>query len=261
MGVLHLLLDGNKSALAKPELAPVVVELEKGPGRFLTVPFHLIGADDLESAGFGQYVEHLAAVHPEAPPPAVFAAEPILANADELRRTMGDETFFAALSAGAGADDGWGDLGGAWTAATYDAARAGAHDSPDRIRLVQALLTTLLSSFAEGARANRGGYVSFDDALSAISHHAFSLGYDGVILFLDELILWFLSRLGDMAWVSAEISKLSKLVEGASAKGPARWCRSSPASATCASSSARTSPAPRSSASSTSSPTSRACSR
>jgi phage tail protein X len=220
MGVLQLLLDGNKAALAKPELAPVVVELQKGAGRFLTVPFHLIGADDLESAVFGQYVEHLAAVHPEAPPPAVFAAEPILANADELRRTMGDETFLAALSTGAGIDDGWGDLGGAWSADTYDAARAAAHDAPDRIRLVQALLTTLLSSFAEGARANRGGYVSFDDGLSAVSHHAGSLGYDGVILFLDELILWFLSRLGDMAWVSEEISKLSKLVEGASAKRP-----------------------------------------
>jgi hypothetical protein len=220
MGVLQLLLDGNKAALAKPELAPVVVELQKGAGKFLTVPFHLIGADDLESAVFGQYVEHLAGVHPEAPPPAVFAAESILANADELRRTMGDETFLAALSAGAGDDDGWGDLGGAWTAGTYDAARHAAHDAPDRIRLVQALLTTLLSSFAEGARANRAGYVSFDDGLSAISHHAKALGYDGVILFLDELILWFLSRLGDMAWVSEEISKLSKLVEGASAKRP-----------------------------------------
>ncbi len=220
MGVLQLLLDGNKSALAKPELAPVVVELEKGAGKFLTVPFHLIGADDLESAVFGQYVEHMARIDPGAPPPAVFAAEPILANADELRRTMGDETFFTALSAGAGADDGWGDLGGAWTAETYAAARVAAHDAPDRIRLVQALLTTLLSSFAEGARANRGGYVSFDDGLSAISHHAHSLDYDGVILFLDELILWFLSRLGDMAWVSEEISKLSKLVEGASVKRP-----------------------------------------
>lgn len=220
MGVLQLLLDGNKAALAKPELAPVVVELAQGAGKFLTVPFHLIGADDLESAVFGQYVEHVAAVRPGAPPPAVFAAEPILANADELRRTMGDQTFLNALSAGATDDDGWGDLGAAWTAETYDAARAAPHNSPDRTRLVQALLTTLLPAFAEGARANRGGYVSFDDGLSAISRHAHSLGYDGVILFLDELILWFLSRLGDLAWVSEEISKLSKLVEGASAKRP-----------------------------------------
>ena len=60
---------------------------------------------------------------------------------------------------------------------------------------MQALLTTLLSAYAEGARANRAGYVSFADGLAAISQHAEALGYDGVILFLDELILWFLSRL------------------------------------------------------------------
>ena len=62
--------------------------------------------------------------------------------------------------------------------------------------------------------------MNFADGLAAISHHALSLGYGGVILFLDELILWFLSRLGDMAWVSAESSKLSKLVEASSASRP-----------------------------------------
>ncbi|MBP7629545.1 MAG: hypothetical protein KA758_03760 [Acidimicrobiales bacterium] len=85
MAVLQLLLDGDVHARAKPELAPVVAELDKGTGAYLTVPFHLIGADTLESAVFGQYVDHLARVHPDAPPPAVYADEPILANADDLR--------------------------------------------------------------------------------------------------------------------------------------------------------------------------------
>ncbi len=220
MAVLQLLLDGDVHARAKPELAPVVAELDKGTGAYLTVPFHLIGADTLESAVFGQYVDHLAKVHPDAPPPAVYADEPILANADDLRARLGDDTFFAQLSEGAGDDDGWGDLSASWTPASYDAARHGAHGSAERIRLVQALLTTLLSSYAEGARANRAGYVAFDDGLAALSQHAQSLGYDGLILFLDELILWFLSRLGDTNWVSREASKLSKLVEGASADRP-----------------------------------------
>ncbi len=223
MGVLQLLLDGNTSARAVPELAEVVSELDqwKGDRRFLTVPFHLIGESDLESAVFGQYVRHLAQVHPEAPPPAVFADEPILANADELRTTVGDTEFFAKLSSGsAGEGDGWGDLGASWDAASYEAARNSAHGSPDRIRLVQAVLTNWLTSFADAAHANRGGYVAFEDGLSAISHHAQSLGYGGVILFLDELILWFLSRLGDQAWVSEEASKLSKLVEAATASRP-----------------------------------------
>lgn len=224
MGVLQLLLDGNTAARGVEELAEVVAELDawKGGQRFLTVPFHLIGERDLESAVFGQYVRHLARIHPDAPPPAVFADEPILVNADELRANVGDDTFFTRLSEStdAGGDDGWGDLGGAWNAASYDAARRAAHGTPDRIRLVQAVLTTWLTSFADAAHANKGGYVAFEDGLSAISHHARSLGYSGVILFLDELILWFLSRLGDIAWVSEEASKLSELVEAASASRP-----------------------------------------
>jgi len=223
MGVLQLLLDDSVAARSVPELSEVVKKLDdwKGGRRFLTVPFHLIGESDLESAVFGQYVRHLEKAHPDAPPPAVFADEPILENADELRAKVGDAEFFAQLSSGATGDsDGWGDLGAAWDAASYDTARSAEHGSPDRIRLVQAVLTTWLTSFAEAAHANRGGYVAFEDGLSAISHHAQSLGYGGVILFLDELILWFLSRLGDTAWVSEEASKLSKLVEAASASRP-----------------------------------------
>ena len=223
MGVLQLLLDDYGAARAIPELAPVVAKLDewKGDQRFLTVPFHLIGESDLESAVFGQYVRHLQHTHPDAPPPAVFADEPILANADELRAGTGDETFFAKLSSGsAGGGGGWGDLEAAWDATSYDAARHAPHGSPDRTRLVQSVLTTWLTSFAEAANANKGGYVSFEDGLAAICVHAQSLGFDGVILFLDELILWFLSHLGDAAWVSEEASKLSKLVEATSATRP-----------------------------------------
>ncbi len=98
MGVLQLLLDGNASALAKPELAPVVKQLREWQGerRFLTVPFHLIGARNLESAIFGGYVKHLREHHPDAAMPEVFADEPLLENADGLRATLGDEAFFAA---------------------------------------------------------------------------------------------------------------------------------------------------------------------
>jgi hypothetical protein len=223
MGMLQLLLDDNTAARAVPELAPVVEKLDgwKGNRRFLTVPFHLIGESDLESAVFGQYVRYLEHHEPGAPPPAVFADEPILENADDLRASVGDEAFFAKLSEGSGGGGGsWGDLGAGWDAVSYESARNAAHGTSDRIRLVQAVLTTWLTSFADAAHANKGGYVSFEDGLSAISHHAKSLGYDGVILFLDELILWFLSRLADTAWVSEEASKLSELVEAASSGRP-----------------------------------------
>lgn len=222
MGVFQLLLDGNPAALAKPELAPVVAEMSKwrGERKFLTVPFHLIGAKSLESAVLGGYVEHLRKVHPDAPMPDVFADEPILDNADSLRRDFGDEAFFAKLNEGADSDDGWGDLS-SWDAQRYDTARNQAADSSERRLLVQTLLTTLLSAFAEGAKANREGYVDFETGLAAMSRHAHSLGYSGLILFLDELILWLMSRMGDPSFVAEESSKISKLIEASDEARPA----------------------------------------
>jgi hypothetical protein len=222
MGMLQLLLDANPEALARPELAPVVASMNewRAGRRFLTVPFHLIGATSLDSAIFGSYVQHIAQRHPEAPLPDLFADEPILDNADSLRRTMGDPAFFAALNETDGGGDGWGDLGG-WDASRYDAARRQSVDGDDRRLLVQALLGTLLSAYAEGAAANREGYVDIDAGLAAISRHAHSLGYTGVILFLDELVLWLMSRMADPAFVAAEASKISKLVEASDAKRPA----------------------------------------
>ncbi len=68
MGVLQLLLDGNPIARAVPELADVVADIDswRAERRFLTVPFHLIGEHDLESAVFGQYIAYLARTHPDA---------------------------------------------------------------------------------------------------------------------------------------------------------------------------------------------------
>jgi hypothetical protein len=53
-----------------------------------------------------------------------------------------------------------------------------------------------------------------------MSRHAQSLGYDAVILFLDELILWLASRSGDTAFVNREAPKLVKLVEAGAGSLP-----------------------------------------
>ena len=218
MGVLQLLLNAHPAALAKPELAPVVAKIGewRGARTFLTVPFHLIGATSMESAIFGGYVNYVSSNHPDASLPDVFADEPILVNADSLRAKMGDDAFFASLG---DTDSDWGDLSG-WTAGRYDAAR---HQPGDERRLlVRALLADdgLLSSYAAGASAARSGYVDMDTGLAAISRHAKELGYAGLILFLDELILWLLSRLADSAFVGEEASKIAKLVEGSEASRP-----------------------------------------
>ena len=42
------------------------------------------------------------------------------------------------------------------------------------------------------------GFVSLDEGLSIMSKHAQALGYDAVVLFLDELILWLASHAADL---------------------------------------------------------------
>ena len=56
--------------------------------------------------------------------------------------------------------------------------------------------------------------------LAIISAHAKSLGYDGLILFLDELILWLATHSADLNFVQTEGNKLAKLVESRKAERP-----------------------------------------
>ena len=59
-----------------------------------------------------------------------------------------------------------------------------------------------------------------DDGLSVVSKHAASLGYDAVILFLDELILWLASDAARIDFMHQEGQKLAKLVEAQRADRP-----------------------------------------
>ena len=69
-------------------------------------------------------------------------------------------------------------------------------------------------------RAGDSEFVDLDTGLSIISKHAKSLGYDGLILFLDELILWLASHAADVEFVTREGQKLIKLVESQTADRP-----------------------------------------
>ena len=66
---------------------------------------------------------------------------------------------------------------------------SGQASDDDRIRQVGDLLETLFKSFADLANTESGGYIEFDEGLRVMTRHARSLGYDAVILFLDELLL------------------------------------------------------------------------
>ncbi|MCP4695095.1 MAG: hypothetical protein GY859_44115, partial [Desulfobacterales bacterium] len=64
-------------------------------------------------------------------------------------------------------------------------------------------------------------FITLDDGLSVMSNHARELGYDAVILFLDELVLWLSTHAANMDFVQREGQKLAKLVEAQSPDRPA----------------------------------------
>jgi len=219
MAVLHLLLAGNTQARSTPELADVVARHGWTEGRkFLLVPYHMIGARDMESAILGQYAEFVRNKHPNAPVPGFYLAEGLFEDASGLREHMGDDAFFAKLNE-AGGEDGWGALESGWDAVSFEAAMLEPPHGDERSRLVSDLIAQFFKSYRTQAGSGES-YVSLDDGLSIMSRHAQALGYDAVILFLDELVLWLASHAADVNFVSHEGTKLVKLVEATNADRP-----------------------------------------
>ncbi|WKJ90178.1 DUF6079 family protein [Methylomonas montana] len=218
MAVLHLLLQGNTQARSIAELAPAIAKHDDWmqSKNILLVPYHMIGAANLESGVLGGYARHIAKLHPEAPIPGFYLSEHLFADAVEMRNHMGNAAFFAALNAGSSSvasDDDWGDVASGWDAISFESVVSGQASDEDRTRLVADLVGTLFKAFSKLANTGHGNYVEFDEGLRIMTQHAKSLGYDAVILFLDELILWLASRLSDQQFINTEIQKVVKLVE------------------------------------------------
>ncbi|MCW2751572.1 MAG: phage resistance protein, partial [Aeromicrobium sp.] len=146
-------------------------------------------------------------------------ADGILADAQVKRSDLGDEMFFRLISEGESTDE-WGDYGSGWDAPRFEGALLAPAGSGERDALISALFRSLYSAFPGQANATADGFVPLDDGLEAISRHAKSLGYDAVVLFLDELVLWLASRASDLDFLSREGAKIVKLVEGDDAKRP-----------------------------------------
>jgi hypothetical protein len=214
MAVLNLLLAGHPKARAIPELAAVVARHNSWTEgrRFLMVTYHMIGATEVESAILGGYARQVRALHPDAPVPGFYLGERLLDDARGLRATMGDTAFFAKLNEGS-EDVGWGDLAGAWDAASFEAAMLEPPEGEDRQRVVGDLIARFFTGYAEVAAATGEAFVSLDAGLEIASRHARSLGYDAVILFLDELVLWLASNAANVDFIAREGPKLSKLIE------------------------------------------------
>ena len=205
MAVLLLLLRNNPAARSIPELATTVAKHPWVQGRkFLLVPYHMIGAGSRSPPSWVTHAEHVRRLHPDAPIPAVFQSEKLFADAAGLRAAMGDVPFFEKLNAAATSTGGWGKLKAGWDASRFDQALKAAPGSDDRRSLVSALVATFFRSYGDVAQASGEAFVDLEEGLSVISAHAKSLGYDALILFLDELILWLASRAADTAFISRE---------------------------------------------------------
>lgn len=207
MAVLHLLLTGNAQARALPGLQEQVAEYSQVLDRnLLAVDYHFVGAESVESALFGGYLKAIKAKHPDAPAPVLHRSDALWANADQFRATLGDERFFEPFASGAG--DGWGSFGAGVTAATYDAARHASPTDPDRQRISAELIKHYFPALEV-----TGTWLDMSAGLLAMTQHAKGLGYDGIVLFLDELVLWLSGHLADSTFISTETEKVAKLVE------------------------------------------------
>ena len=220
MAILYLLLQNHSAVTRMRELAAVCAASSwRTEKKCLLIPYHMIGAQDMESAILGGYVDFVRRLHRDAPIPGVYRADALLRDADEHRRNYGDERFFELLNRSSG-ESGWGDIDSGWDATRYATARHAPPGSEERSRLISDMIKQLFPSYETVARGRRESFVSLDDGLSIISHHAQSLGYDGLILFLDELILWLASHAADLGFVHQEGQKLAKLVESQASVRP-----------------------------------------
>lgn len=221
MAILYLLLHGDVNARSIPELAEVITKHNTWTEgkKFLMVPFHLMDAKNLESAILGGYASYIERNHPDAPIPAIYRAEGLLQNAEQLRAKMGDAIFFEGLNekkaAAAGGGGGWGTINAKWDAVRYANALQANPNSEECRKLVRDLVDTHLP-----AMRNTEEFVDLDDGLAVMSAHAKEIGYDSLVLFLDELILWLASKAGDPDFVSRESNKVVKLVESNRADRP-----------------------------------------
>ena len=226
MAVLHLLLQQHPAARAAEGLEGVVTRHDDwlAGKQFLLVPYHMIGKVSMEAAVLGGYAARVRELHPEAPVPGVYRSEGLFEDARRLRAEIGDLTFFSRINAATSSTgesaSGWGDLSPRWDAASFEVALAARAGAEARSRLVAALVGSFFQSYGDVALGSGEAFVPLDEGLAIISRHARDLGYDALVLFLDELILWLATHAADLRFLNTEGPKVSKLVEAQTAGRP-----------------------------------------
>ena len=208
MAVLHLLLTGNASARALPGLQEIVAKRQPVlDAKLLAVDYHLLGAESFEGALFEGYAKTVERLHPTEPAPVLHRSEELFTDARHIRQRLGDEAFFDGLNEGQ-ASSGWGKRSRVWDADTYDAAVNAPVGDAQRTGLVNALIRQYFVGYRRS-----GEWLDIQSGLEVMTQHAADLGYDGLVLFLDELVLWLAQHLSDTHFIQSETSKVARLVE------------------------------------------------
>ena len=223
MAVLYAILSGDPDARGKKGLADIVAKHDALAARagnssssLTTCPTRSPSTPPSSAATSATSPR----LHPGKPLPAVLPRRRASSRTrGELRQRVGDEEFIAQLPARRTTE---------WGTPDWDAAlpRPGIQPSrrhgQERRRLVGDLLAGPFQRYARAVRADQESYISLDEGLSVISKHAKDvLGYDAIVLLLDELVLWLAGYIGDTTKVSLEAQKVSKLVESAEHERPA----------------------------------------
>lgn len=213
MSVLHALLRHRPEARQIQELQQVIARHDDAlrDKTILPLAFHFLDAESMEEAIFDGYVEQIRDLHPDSGLPSLYRSDDLLRDAETMRHRMGDKSFFEGLGGDESEEDEWSMILGeaAWDLERYEAARAASPQSSERQALVSALEEHYFSSYTR-----HGTYVDLDEGLHAISAHASNLGYDAVVLFLDELVLWLAFATHTPEFFRRELQKITKLVEG-----------------------------------------------
>ena len=233
MAMLSLLLADNEQAWRAPELHALRVKFPWiGQKKILELHIHMLDQPDVETPIFRAYLAYLKAHHPGATMPALFADEELFDDAAALLDRLGDAKFFGLLDAlksptdeaaagelGARWGKAKGTRGAGWDRARFEAARSSSEPKV-RAELLTALTRTHYKAFASSSRA----FVDIDRGLGIMSRHARELGYDAVVLLLDEMILWLSMMASQPGRLGEAVQRLVKLVEANDRERPAPIC-------------------------------------
>ena len=172
----------------------------------------MINARSMESAILGGYADYVREHHPEAPWPGIYLANDLFEDARRYRENVATRSSSACWAPPRPTPSGAGEPSPGTPAGSRPrwppppATRGAA-------KLVGDLVKHLFQGYA-GVSAGKSRVVPL--ARQGPERHQpprRELGYDGLILFLDELILWLASHAARPDFVHQEGQKLAKLVE------------------------------------------------